>query len=363
MDAATALRLACTGPTPTLSEQAEASLRQCDRTEVVRLADAHKVAPWLAAAVATSSGFENSDFPDLAAAAGRQTFHALRLFSELTVVLGKLNEMDVPVVVLKGPVLAQSVYADPALRPYNDIDILIHERDLVRVSKLLLDRGYLEKNGAHDHEADRMHQCHGIFQRIFINDVTGLIVEVHCDHLQIGLEPVGMDEIWKSSARVSFGRGQARALEPHDMFVQLCVHLQRHGYERLIWLKDIDLLVRRNELDWSVVEQRARAQGCYAALAYTLWLLPQVLGTPLPRGATLIAHGQGRLSRFLYRRVWPAAGVLRLEGQRQWRFRRLVQFAPETGFARGGIPAFLTSGRRTDKARVLLAGIRRQVHL
>ena len=360
MDNGTALRLACAGPVPRISKGAARALEACsDREGLVRLATAHKVAPWLAAALATPSGAALGEFPGLATAAGGQTLQALRLFSELSGVVRQLNEADIPVVVLKGPVLGQTVYPDAGLRPYGDVDILIHERDLVTVSRMLLARGYLEKNGAHDHEAERFHDCHGVFQRIFINETTGMIVEVHCDHLQIGLEPIGMDEIWESSHPVRVGRGEARALDDHDLFVQLCVHLQRHGYERLIWFKDLDLIVRRDALDWAVVGAKAEEQGCLAVVSYTLWMLPRVLGTPLPEGARALSARQGGLSRALYGRMWPVARVRALEQQRQWRFRRLVQFAPETGFVRGGLPSFLTAGRRQDKVKVLWAGLRR----
>lgn len=360
MDAATALRLACIGAKPELTPRARAGLQAChDRAEFVRLAEFHKVLPWVAAAMASDSSADLNGFPGLAAAAGGQAFHTLRLFSELTFLVRQLNADHIPVVVLKGPVLAESAYPEPGLRPYGDVDILIHERDLVEVSRLLLRRGYLEKNGAHDHGAHRVHECHGVFQRIFVNESTGLTVEVHCDHLQIGLEPVGMDEIWQSSTQVNFGRAEARALERHDLFVQLCVHLQRHGYERLIWFKDLDLLVRQDELDWELVAQRASDQGCLAAVSYTLWLLPQVLRTPMPEGAVRLSHAQGALSRWIYRRMWPVAGILALAPQRQWRFRRLTQFAPESGTLRGGLPSFLTNGRRRDKARVLWASIRK----
>jgi hypothetical protein len=364
MTIAAVIRLATEGASPTLSAEARASLRErlADVPDLVALADAHKVTPWLAAAVASDAEFlDEPALRPLTEAATGQAFHTLRRFAELSAILTLLNDADVPVVVLKGPVLGQTVYPEASLRPYGDVDMLIHERDLVLVSRMLIARGYEEKNGAHDHGGERLHECHGVFQRIFTNQSSGQIVEVHCDHLQIGLEPVGMDEIWAKSIPIRLGRGHARALEPHDLFVQLCVHLQRHGYERLIWFKDLDLIVRAGSVDWSEVESRAIAQGCLASVAYTLRLLPEVLGTPLPEGARALSNRQGSMSRALYRRMWPAERVRALEPQRQWRFRRLVQFAPETGFFRGGFGAFLTSGRRKDKARVLWAAARRKV--
>ena len=358
---ATALRLALQGQSPGLAPESVAAIQSCDLPTLAALAEVHRAAPWLSAAVAGQPALAGLPGVELIHQAGaRQTFHALRLYGELCRLVAELNAAGAPVVVLKGPVVAQHYYPDPSLRPYGDIDILVHERDLKHVSMLLLARGYHEKNGADDHAGERIHECHGIFQRIFINDQTGMIVEVHCDHLQIGLEPVGMDQIWESSVPLSVGQGSAGALEDHDLFVQLCVHLQRHGYERLIWFKDLDLIVRRDSLDWRSVSRRAEEQGCLGAVAYALSLLPGMLGTPLPAGARAIARSQGRASRALYSGMWPEGRVRRLEPQQQWRFRRLVQFAPETGFFRGGLPSLLVSGRRRDKTRVLVAGLRRK---
>ena len=354
------LRLATAGAKPRLSAKARAALLTCtDFVGLAELATAHRVAPWLAAAVASEPAV--TALPGAAfirQAGGSQVMRTLGLFAELTQVVRMLNRLEIPVVVLKGPDVAQRFYPESGLRPYSDIDILIHESDLAQVMALLKDRGYEDKNEADDPDPHRLHDCHGIFQRIFMNHTTGHIVEVHCDHLQIGLEPVSMDKIWTRSSEAKFASASANVLEPHDLFVQLCVHLNRHGYERLVWFKDIDLLVRGGTMDWEQVTAKAEEQGCLGAVSYTLMLLPKVLGTPMPEGAVRLSTAQGRASRLLYQRMWPAKRVLRLEPQRQWRFRRLVQFAPETGFIRGGLPSFLTTGRRRDKLRVMLAGAR-----
>ena len=354
---ATTLRLATSGAAPRLSGRAALALTAChDVAALAELAVSNRVAQWLSAAISSEPELRGDPrFMPIHQAGMAQTFQTLSLFAEMTKVLTSLNGMEIPVVVLKGPVLAETYYPEAGLRPFGDIDILIHESNLARVSGLLHERGYRDKNEETDPHPHRLHECHSIFQRIFINEATGHVVEVHCDHLQIGLEPVSMDRIWETSLERAFGAASARALEDHDMFVQLCVHLNRHGYERLIWFKDLDLMVRSGHLDWTKVEARAREQGCLAALSYTLWLLPRVLATPMPAAALKLARQQGAISRALFKRMWPLERVRELQPQRQWRFRRLVQFAPETGIVRGGLPSLLTTGRTKDKLRVLLA--------
>ncbi|MCC6382420.1 MAG: nucleotidyltransferase family protein [Dehalococcoidia bacterium] len=349
---ARALRAAIAPPVPALGPRAQALLRDCEPAELARLAVEHGVAPWLSSAIAACPELRGDGrFAPVMDAGTAQTFHTLRLYAELASLLGTLNCGEIPVVVLKGPVLADTCYPDASLRPYRDVDILIREEHIGRVSAILADRGYvLDNDDVSDH---RLHVCHGIFQHIFRHTTFGYVVEVHCDHLQIGLEPVSMDTIWASAREQRFGRATARVLEVHDMFVQLCVHLHRHGFARLIWFKDLDLVIRSGDLDWALVETKAREQGSLDSVGYTLSLLPRVLGTRLPAEARRLAGAQSRVSRAFYRIVWPPSRIAALEPQRQWRLRRLVQFAPETSLLRGGLPSLLLNGRRKDKLRVL----------
>jgi len=351
------LRLAVAGSSPRISRQAREALLACaDITALVELAVANRVGPWLAAAIATDPELlAEPRFGPVKQAAANQSFNTLRLYAELRAVLSELSRTDTPVVVLKGPVLAQTIYPDPGLRPYSDIDLLINEADLANVTALLTARGYFDKNETDAPE--RIHECHGIFQRIFIHPDMRTVVEVHCDHLQIGVEPVSMEQIWSRSVPVQFGKLEVRALERHDLFVQLCVHLQRHGFQRLIWFKDLDLMVRRGDLDWERVRTAAEEQDCLPSVAYALWLLRGQLGTPLPDGPRALSRTLSFASRTAFRLLWPPTSVLELVPQRQWRMRRVVQFAPETGLLRGGLPSLLLMGRRHDKLRILLASM------
>ena len=308
---ARALRCLTAGPAPHVSEAAFRAVRECgDLTELAEIAVAQRVAPWVSAALA-SAEVEFTNAPAVRSAGSRQAIETFRLFGELTKLLTQLNAESIPTVVLKGPVLAETYYPEPSLRPYGDIDLLIHEPDLARVSSLLFARGYRLKD-EHE-EGHRLHECHGLFQSIFVHPDEGFVVEVHCDHLQIGLEPVSMDVIWNTAEERRFGRGSARTLEANDTFVHLCVHLQRHGFARLIWWKDIDLMVRSGDVDWAAVRAKAEEQGCLDSVSYCLWLLPKMLGTPLPEPAVRLSRAQGRLSRLVFRQSWPLARIQRVE--------------------------------------------------
>ena len=57
-------------------------------------------------------------------------------------ILRELHARDIPVIVLKGAYLADVVYADSALRPMGDIDLLVRQEDLQAVAQTLTDLGY-----------------------------------------------------------------------------------------------------------------------------------------------------------------------------------------------------------------------------
>ena len=63
-----------------------------------------------------------------------------------------------------------------------------------------------------------------------------------------------------------------------DQLVHLSVHVQKHGFNRLIWLKDIDLLLRMGtEVDWRRAVEIAREEGVTASVC-TRWTLSRRCG-------------------------------------------------------------------------------------
>src|SRR3712207_4444047 len=103
-------------------------------------------------------------------------------------------------------------------------------------------------------------------------------------------------------------------LSPEDQLVQLSVHAHKHRWEGLIWLKDIDLLLRAHgpTLNWRLVVDVARREGVTASVWYTMLLAKRLLGTPIP--STVATPLQPMpLVRVLYGAVWPIARIAGLD--------------------------------------------------
>jgi len=346
------------GLTPQVTEAEVALLSTFPPAVVMEMVVRHRLTPWLRAALEPHRELVPSElWKAFELGAEFQISRTMAHYVGLLRILEWADENAIEIMVLKGPAVAHEWYPDPTLRPYSDIDLLVCEADVDALTTRLEETGHAEK--FHDH-AEPSHHEHGEFQRIFTHVKTGQIVEVHVNHLQIGLRPVGMRDIWERSRWMTFHDTRARALEAHDLFVHLAIHLHRHGFDRLIWFKDLDLMVRNGSLDWDRVIQLASEQGCRESLATTVELLAQTLGTPLPPAAKRLTATRSRFSRWLFDLVWHPADVIALAPRRRWRMRRAVQFAPETGILRGGVLALFFTGRRRDKFRVLFARLLRR---
>ena len=73
---------------------------------------------------------------------------------ELGRLLGRFQAEGIPVIPLKGPVLGETLYPHPALRPSSDLDLLIRSEMRLSVDRFLQSLGYLRVADAHSWDFD-----------------------------------------------------------------------------------------------------------------------------------------------------------------------------------------------------------------
>ena len=185
---------------------------------------------------------------------------------------------------LKGPVLAPWLYPGAAFRPYGDIDLQVPEQHFDAAVHVLEQCGLTEQAFAAE-VARQEHAGHvhagAAFHRVFFANDGMTVVELHADALQLGMQLAAENDRWERAVPAANVPG-ALMLSAADQLVHLAVHAQKHGFDRLIWLKDLDLLVRQHAgaLDWAQAVSIARTEGVTASVWYTLVLLKELLGTP-----------------------------------------------------------------------------------
>jgi hypothetical protein len=258
---------------------------------------------------------------------------------ELTRIVTACRVRGVDVMLLKGAALALCEYRKPHHRPYHDLDIAVRDGRYGDAAAALASLGYHELPYAHGAAP----------HRIFESTPGHVLVELHLDALQLGVEPVCESARWQRAVPLKQVPG-AYTLRPEDHLVLLAVHAHKHGFGRLVWLKDIDLLVRHAgaSLDWDLVNSVARAEGVIGCLWLSLRFASSLLRTPLPAG-TLAALKPRLVTRALYEVAWPMERIAKLDGYMRL---RAVQFRPADSW-RGMLPSLVFLQRRGPRLRAM----------
>ncbi|MFJ7681471.1 nucleotidyltransferase domain-containing protein [Peribacillus butanolivorans] len=172
----------------------------------------------------------------------QNTFRMLQLSGEMEQVSKLFNENEVPLLFLKGPVIAHDIYGDISLRTSKDLDILIPKVELAKTEKLLMSFGY-EKMSAptafNEWKWDNHHFS-------YFHPQKRIQIEIHWRlHPRPSKEP-NFNELWKRKRMSMLTNYPVHFLGNDDLFSYLIAHGARHGWFRLRWLADIDQIVRKN---------------------------------------------------------------------------------------------------------------------
>jgi cobalamin-dependent methionine synthase I len=79
---------------------------------------------------------------------------------ELKRILQRFQDAGFAALLLKGASLSEAVYHDSGSRRYNDLDILVPQKDLDRALGMLITLGYLNEDAAEFQEHYRNHHHH-----------------------------------------------------------------------------------------------------------------------------------------------------------------------------------------------------------
>jgi hypothetical protein len=245
------------------------------------------------------------------------------------------------VIPLKGPALGETLYRDPGLRPFTDLDLLVRRRDLRRAVTLLSAIGYR----ALEHERSLAYELEYATAACFVPaaPATGALpVDLHWGLVSFpaGATPRALDadEVWtRAVAEARWGRS-VLTLAREDLLLYLALHLAvHHPLNGLAWQLDVALLLRNlgSELDWDAVVERARRWRVGGAVNFAL-----------------------RRVKESFAAAAPAAVLTRLapRGLRGWLLGRLVARSSTRGRFDHVVPLLLLD-RGADRVRALTAGV------
>lgn len=205
------------------------------------------------------------------------------LSQELGRLLRGFAGAGIPVIPLKGPLLGETLYPDPALRPSSDLDLLIRPETLLPADGLLQGLRYRRLADAHSWSFDVAYDRATVYE-----GPVGVHVDLHwgllSDPRYSWNDREGLT-VWDRAVRIRVAGEAARGLCPEDLLLYLALHLAvHHGLAGLLWYWDLFLLIDRwaGTLDWQAVIARASRWRVRAALYFALLGLELFFGAAAP---------------------------------------------------------------------------------
>jgi hypothetical protein len=272
------------------------------------------------------------------------------MYRNIGPVLARLAQSGVDYMVVKGPALAHTVYPNPDLRAFNDLDLVVRERDWGAIHRLLVEMGFRPAKNLPQPPPKLVPQ-NVLYELQYRHKKTGLVVEAHYeDLLNTGLASRDVEGFWQRATWVDVDGTPIKALSLEDQLIHLCAHAHYHGYTRLNWFSDLAFIVRDHatRLDWEQLLETVRIEEAQVGVYYSLRFLDRLLGVRVPADA-LAALRPNPFRRWFHERYLPEDKVLSLQpmGRPDFSF----YFTP---FLKRLLPDLLVMGRRPEKLRCLL---------
>ncbi len=201
---------------------------------------------------------------------------------ELIKIMNLFEEVDVEALAFKGPALAQEAYGDITSRQYGDLDILVHKKDFRSVAEIMRANGYTPLYPIETFHGDKVmfemnNDCP------FYDRKRGLAVEIHWDFFRKLALPTEAFFPWKNVETVVINGRRIRTLSRETHLLYHSLHGAKHAWERLIWIVDIDRLIRNSgNLDWDEIISMARKMGAEKMFFSGVALSRRYFSTPLP---------------------------------------------------------------------------------
>ena len=244
-----------------------------------------------------------------AAIAGLERNFAVRalLFHEAIIAVCR-TLADEPVMLIKGADFAHRLYPDRALRPMQDIDVLVPSLRIDSVCRRVMDAGFVPIPGAGAARDPAHHERVFMFGKNF--------VEIHQSFIQRSRHRIDYEGIWQRRLPLDLGAQKTSRLDDVDALIYQALTLSSIDDlypNRFIRFVDLWILLRQYDGIALAAAERARdwqaAHGLYAALSQACRLFPEFRTPDVGAAMARVLSGPSR--RFIDRFVLPTPAEVR----------------------------------------------------
>lgn len=244
----------------------------------------------------------------------RCILRGLFLTAELLRINESLRRRGIAALSYKGPVLGQLAYANPLLRQFGDLDIVVPQRFMAEVYDEMEALGYEAKFPRARFVAENGKNVPGEY--VFVHKVNRAMVEWHTEAtLRHFPRPPDLEAMIHRSAKVSMNGKEIATFAPADTILMLCVHGAKDFWSRLIWVADVAALGEKlTDADWDRLFEVAKKYDAERMVRLGLWLAHRIFECGLPgdilqeveKDRVAVRVGEELRSRLLHTDELPA---------------------------------------------------------
>lgn len=218
------------------------------------------------------------------------TVRCLYLTADLLQILKLFRAQEIPALPYKGPVLAVQAYGDVALREFDDLDIILRQRDVPKAHEIILSLGYKAKFDWILSPGASAALVPGEYN--YRDEPRRAMVELHTEiTLRHFPAKPDLDYFIARRAPVLLSDHEVLTFTAEDLLPMLCIHGSKDFWERLSWIADLNELVQSHPaLDWDRVLRFAQPLHAARMLNLGLALAVTVLGLSLPPEVSARVH-------------------------------------------------------------------------
>jgi len=211
-----------------------------------------------------------------------------RSFEKLAVVLTQFRARGIDFLLLKGADILPRLYGVWGARSLTDIDLLVREKDLPAVDRVVRELGYLpdiDGNPAYHHPDHSL--------------LLDLVTEIWYED--------DTEEIWRRAVQRDLAGLPVRGMGADDLLTYLTVYSVLHrGYFVPSFPKDVALLVRREPLNWGFIVDEAIRRNLKIPLHHGLSYAAGHESIPIPDhvfASLAPTHGSEKALQFVLRKL------------------------------------------------------------
>ncbi len=212
------------------------------------------------------------------------TARSAHLIQSLAGAMHALSEAGIPAITYKGPVLANEAYDNPSLRVFDDLDIIVHKKDLRRAKQVLENLGYREILKLSDNLENSQFRPARAYVLQHQDNTHNIDLTDRLTNNYLSFE-LPDKNLWGDKQSIEIDGHTVQTMSNECLILYLCAHGAKHLWFRPTWISDVTglLVKQRSKINWAKTIQLAQSTDGLRMLLIGIKLANKEYGIEIPQ--------------------------------------------------------------------------------